>query len=128
MCSMEYLREFVKERLTAAAEEIFGAFVKTIVENEAEISQRILRDITVKFPKIKLHRIDLPQQDVCSTDKVLIDQQLCTEERISSLDQEEADSLLIKEEQEERCFTESAELHVLKQETSNFMLRTITRK
>lgn len=57
MCSVEYLREFVNERLTAAAEEIFGAFVKTIVQNEADARQRILRDITVKFPKIKLHRI-----------------------------------------------------------------------
>ncbi|XP_039458138.1 zinc finger protein 18-like isoform X3 [Oreochromis aureus] len=120
MCSVEYLREFVNERLTAAAEEIFGAFVKTIVQNEADARQRILRDITVKFPKIKLHRIDLPQH-VCNTE-VLTDQQLCNEESISSLDQEETVPLPIKEEHEEHCFTENEEQLVLKQETETFMV------
>ncbi|XP_005953303.3 zinc finger protein 329, partial [Haplochromis burtoni] len=105
MCSVEYLREFVSERLTAAAEEIFGVFVKTMVQNEAEISQRRLQDITVKFPKIKLHRIDLPQQLVINDkDEALIEQQQhCNQERNSRLVQEEAEPLLIKEEQEEDC-------------------------
>ena len=56
MSSAEYLRGFVNERLTAAAEEIFGVFIKTIVDYEEEINrQRILLDIAWK-PKIKLHR------------------------------------------------------------------------
>lgn len=46
MSSVEYLREFVIRRLTAAAEEIFGVFQKTIVEYEEEISrQRRLLDV-----------------------------------------------------------------------------------
>lgn len=46
MSSVEYLREFVNRRLTAAAEEIFGVFQKTIVEYEEEINrQRRLLDV-----------------------------------------------------------------------------------
>lgn len=46
MSSVEYLREFVNRRLTAAAEEIFGVFQKTIVEYAEEINrQRRLLDV-----------------------------------------------------------------------------------
>lgn len=47
MSSVEYLREFVSRRLTAAAEEIFGVFQKTIVEYEEEIKRqrRLLDDV-----------------------------------------------------------------------------------
>ena len=59
MSSVECLREFVNERLTAAAEEIFRVFKQTIVEYEEEIDrQRKLLDIVWK-PEIKLHRIGL---------------------------------------------------------------------
>ena len=40
MPSVEYLREFVKERLTAAAEEIFGVFQRTIIEYEEELERQ----------------------------------------------------------------------------------------
>ena len=57
MSSVDYLREFVIERLTAAAEEIFGVFEKTIVEYEEEIDrQRRLLNVVWK-PEIKLLRI-----------------------------------------------------------------------
>ncbi len=57
MSSIEHLRKFANERLTAAAEEIFGVFKTTIVEYEAEIDrQRKLLDIVLK-PEVKLHRI-----------------------------------------------------------------------
>lgn len=57
MSSVQYLREFVIERLNAAAEEIFGVFETTILEYEEEIDrQRRLLDIVWK-PEIKLHRI-----------------------------------------------------------------------
>ena len=57
MSSAECLREFVNERLSAAAEEIFGAFKKTIFEYEEEIDrQRRLLDAVLKR-EIKLHRI-----------------------------------------------------------------------
>uniref|UniRef100_A0A3Q3IB95 C2H2-type domain-containing protein n=1 Tax=Monopterus albus TaxID=43700 RepID=A0A3Q3IB95_MONAL len=59
MSLVQYLREFVTERLTAAAEEIFGVFEKTVVEYEEEIDrQRRLLDIVWK-PEVKLHRIGL---------------------------------------------------------------------
>lgn len=59
MSSVECLRELINERLTAAAEEIFRVFQKTIVEYEEEIDrQRRLLDIVWK-PEIKLHRIGL---------------------------------------------------------------------
>lgn len=57
MPSVEYLGEFVNERLTTAAKEIFGVFKRIIVEYEEEINrQRRLLDIIWK-PEIKLHRI-----------------------------------------------------------------------
>ncbi len=57
MSSVDCLRDFVKERLTAVVEEICGVFQKTIVEYEEEIGrQRRLLDIVWK-PEIKLHRI-----------------------------------------------------------------------
>lgn len=57
MSSAEVLREFVNERLAAAAEEIFGVFGRTVAEYEAEIDrQRRLLDLLCK-PEIKLHRI-----------------------------------------------------------------------
>jgi len=58
MCSVESLREFVNQRLTAAAEEILGVFQRSIVEYEEEIDrQRRLLDMVLK-PEIKLHRTD----------------------------------------------------------------------
>ena len=59
MSSAESLRAFVTERLTAAAEEIFRVFNKTIVEYEKEIDrQRRLLDIVWK-PELKLHPIGM---------------------------------------------------------------------
>ncbi|XP_068576793.1 zinc finger protein 208-like [Cebidichthys violaceus] len=121
MSSVECLREFVNERLSAAAEEIFGVFVKNIVAYEEEIDrQRRLLDIVWK-PEIKLHRIELPQQHVCKEEEVLSDQQLCIQERSSSLDQEDPDPPQIKEEQEELCTSQEGEQLELKQETETFM-------
>lgn len=46
MASFDYLKAFVNERLTAAAEEIFGVLKQTIVECEEEIDrqQKLLHD------------------------------------------------------------------------------------
>ncbi|XP_019115646.2 zinc finger protein 391 [Larimichthys crocea] len=124
MSSVECLREFVNERLNAAAEEIFGVFQKTIVEYEEEISrQRKLLDIVWK-PEIKLHRIDLQQQHVCEEEEeeVLTDQQLCTQERSSSLDQEDPEPVQIKEEQEKLCTSQEREELLLKVEVNTFVV------
>ncbi|XP_047445920.1 zinc finger protein 34-like isoform X2 [Mugil cephalus] len=102
MSSSESLRELIIERLTAAAEEIFGLFERTVVQYEEEIDrQRRLLDITWK-PEIKLHRIDQPQHYVCKEEEEeVVDDQLSKQERASSLNQEEPEPLQLKEEQEE---------------------------
>ncbi|XP_035999498.1 uncharacterized protein LOC118564739 isoform X2 [Fundulus heteroclitus] len=57
MSSTQSLREFIRERLTAAAEEIFTEFDKTIVHYEEELDrQRRLLEICYK-PQINLQRI-----------------------------------------------------------------------
>ncbi|KAI3369707.1 hypothetical protein L3Q82_024555 [Scortum barcoo] len=114
----ECLREFVKERLSAAAEEIFTVFKQTIVEYEEEIDrQRRLLDIVWK-PEIKLHRIEL--QHVCNKEEGLTEEQLFIQERNSSLDQEDPDPPQIKEEQEEISTGQQGEQLELKQETDTF--------
>ncbi|XP_034397983.1 zinc finger protein 91-like [Cyclopterus lumpus] len=120
MSSVENMREFVLERLTAAAEEIFGVFVKTIVEYQEEVDrQRRLLDITWT-PAIKLHRTE--QYVFKDEEEVLCEQQLCIQERSSSLDQEDSEPPQIKEEQEELCTSQEGEQLELKQETETFML------
>ncbi|XP_029296698.1 zinc finger protein 664-like [Cottoperca gobio] len=122
----QYLREFVNERLSAAAEEIFGVFEKTIFEYEEEIDrQRRLLDVVWK-PEIQLLSRELPQQHVCEQQEVLTDQQLCIQERNSSLDQEDPEPPQIKEEQEELCTSQEGEQLVLKQETDDFMVTPTT--
>lgn len=54
MSSVEFLREFVNERLSAAAGEIFGVFEKAIAKFEEEIArQRKLLDV------VRQHEIQL---------------------------------------------------------------------
>lgn len=56
MSSLGYLKEFVIERLTAAGEEIFGVFKRTIDEYEEElVRQRKMLAVASK-PEIKLLR------------------------------------------------------------------------
>ncbi|XP_042367956.1 zinc finger protein 397-like [Plectropomus leopardus] len=114
MSSFGYLKEFVNERLTAAAEEIFGVFHQTIVHYEGELErQRRLLDV-VWSPEIKLRRIELPQQHVCKEAEDLTDQQLCI--------QRSPEPPQTKEEQEEVCTSQEGEQLVLKQETDAFLL------
>uniref|UniRef100_UPI003AAB4ED0 uncharacterized protein n=1 Tax=Centroberyx gerrardi TaxID=166262 RepID=UPI003AAB4ED0 len=97
MSTVQCLRTFVNERLTAAAEEILGVFEKTIEVYEEEIGrQRRLLDIVWK-PEIKLHRTDPPQPSVIK-EEVLLDQQHCNQQKNLSLGQEDPEP---KEEQEE---------------------------
>lgn len=39
MCTLEYLKDFIQRRLTAAAEEIFGEVEKTFVQYEEELDR-----------------------------------------------------------------------------------------
>ncbi|XP_026230689.1 zinc finger protein 189-like [Anabas testudineus] len=112
MSSVQYLREFVTERLSAAAEEIFRVFEKIIVEYEEEIDrQRKLQKVDVLEKHRKKQQMrKIPQQHVCG------------QERNSSLELEDPQPQRIKEEQEELCASRDVVELVLKQETNAFRL------
>ncbi|XP_029023729.1 zinc finger and SCAN domain-containing protein 20-like [Betta splendens] len=94
MSKIEMLRLLINQRLTAAAEEIFGVFGRTIAEYEEEISrskleidrQRRLLDLSTK-PQVSLHENGpaVPEQM----------------EMTLSFDRNQTKSPLIKEENEE---------------------------
>ncbi|XP_061573582.1 zinc finger protein 37 homolog [Cololabis saira] len=91
MSKVNHLREFIGQRLTAAAVEILSVFEKSILEYEEELDrQRRLLDLAWK-PEIRLHRVELPQENVCKVeeDGVFSDQHLDNLERSCSPDQEE---------------------------------------
>ncbi|XP_051809067.1 zinc finger protein 239-like isoform X5 [Acanthochromis polyacanthus] len=119
MSSVQNLRELINERLTAAAEEIFTEFEKTIVQYEEEIDcqSRLLDNIWK--PQITQHTAALPQQHVCKEEKVLTDNQLNNQEMMSSLDTEPPQ---IKVEQEELCNSLESQQLAPSQETHAFML------
>ncbi|XP_051809090.1 zinc finger protein 90 homolog isoform X28 [Acanthochromis polyacanthus] len=138
MTSVQNLRELINERLTAAAEEIFTEFEKTIVQYEEEIDrQRRLLDNIWK-PQITQHTAALPQQHVCKEEKVLTDNQLNNqmmsslhskppqikeeqEELCNNVDQEEPELPQIIEEQNELCTSQDGEQLVLKQGINVFV-------
>ncbi|XP_041665745.1 zinc finger protein 714-like isoform X2 [Cheilinus undulatus] len=100
MPGVETLRDFVNQRLTAAAEEIFGVFVRTIAEYEEQLcrckeenerKQKLLDDVQLRF-----HRADT-QQLLVHQEEVPSEQQ----EWSSSLDQEDTEPPHIKDEVEE---------------------------
>ncbi|XP_037622263.1 zinc finger protein 771-like isoform X3 [Sebastes umbrosus] len=103
MSKVEMLRAFVNQRLTAAADEIFELFERTIAEYEEELEfssrenhrQRKLLD-AVLHPEVRLHRADV-QQLLVVNEEVPPEQQ----EWSPSLDQEDPEPPHIKEEQEE---------------------------
>ncbi|XP_071378224.1 zinc finger and SCAN domain-containing protein 12-like isoform X2 [Centroberyx affinis] len=111
MSKVQKLRALVNQRLTAAAEEIFGLFERTIAEYEEEASrskeeidrQRKLLDAVLN-PEVRLHRADL-QQLLVSKEEVPPEQQ----EWSPSLDQEDPEPPHIKEEQEELWTSQEGE-------------------
>ncbi|XP_068426957.1 zinc finger protein 771-like [Clinocottus analis] len=107
MSRAQKLRSLVEQRLTAAAQEIFGLFERTIAEYEEELSasrdenerQRRLLD-AVFNPEVRVHRAGFPadlKKFPLFNDKILHEQQDWT----SSLDQEDPEPPHIKEEQGE---------------------------
>ncbi|XP_034072382.1 zinc finger protein 771-like [Gymnodraco acuticeps] len=106
------LLSLVKQRLTAAAEDIFVLFERTIAEYEEELSRskqenerhRKLLDAVLQ-PQLQIHRADV-QQLVVVKEEVPPEQQ----EWSSSLDQEDPEPPLhIKEEQEELWSSQEGE-------------------
>ncbi|KAM6925820.1 uncharacterized protein PEZ65_009424 [Lycodopsis pacificus] len=111
MSKLEMLRSLVNQRLTAADEEIFGLFERTIAEYEEELSrskeenkrQRELLD-AVFNPEVRIQRAHV-QQLLLVKEEVPSEQQ----EWSSSLDQEDPEPPHIKEEQEELCTSQEGE-------------------
>uniref|UniRef100_UPI003AABB8E1 uncharacterized protein n=1 Tax=Centroberyx gerrardi TaxID=166262 RepID=UPI003AABB8E1 len=111
MSKVQKLRASVKQRLTAAVEEIFGLFERTIAEYEEEVSrskeqndrQRKLLDAVLN-PEVRLHRADVQQLLVCK-EEVPPEQQ----DWSPSLDQEDPEPPHIKEEQEELWTSQEGE-------------------
>ncbi|XP_023191150.1 fez family zinc finger protein 1-like isoform X1 [Xiphophorus maculatus] len=113
MSSAQHLRDFIRERLTAAAEEIFTEVEKTIICYEEQLdAQRRMMGINWK-PQIKLNRIgselqrqssaDVLQQHVWMDEKDPMQKVQKRFEGTSSLDREEPEASQIKNEPEELC-------------------------
>ncbi|XP_014825774.1 PREDICTED: zinc finger protein 107-like isoform X4 [Poecilia mexicana] len=110
MSSVQHLREFIRERLTAAAQEIFTEVEKTIICYEEELdAQRRMMGIDWK-PQIKLHRVgselqrqssDLQQPSVSNEEETSAIQQVWSLASRSSQDQKEAEHQWTEEEQME---------------------------
>ncbi|XP_076610720.1 uncharacterized protein LOC143335305 [Chaetodon auriga] len=110
MAKVQMLRALVRQRLTAAAEEIFGLFERTIAEYEEELCrskeenerQRKLLDAVFQ-PRLRIHRADVQQ--------LLVSEEEDPPEQQDSLDQEEPPELPhIKEEQEELWTNQEADI------------------
>ncbi|XP_028454175.1 zinc finger protein 436-like isoform X2 [Perca flavescens] len=126
MSKVRMLRAMVKQRLTAAAEEIFGLFETTIAEYEEELcrsreeNERQRERMDAVFnPQLRLHRADLQQVSVVK-DSVPPEQQ----ERSSSLDQEDLEPPPhIKEEQEQQ--QEGEQLQGLEEADNKFLITPV---
>ncbi|XP_049923398.1 zinc finger protein ZFP2-like isoform X12 [Epinephelus moara] len=111
MSKLQMLRLLVKQRLTVAAEEIFGLFERMIAEYEEELCrskeenerQRKLLD-AVFNPQLRLHRADVQQLSVVK-EEVPPEQQ----EWSSSVDQEDPEPPHIQGEQEELWISQEGE-------------------
>ncbi|XP_015811966.3 zinc finger protein 567 [Nothobranchius furzeri] len=139
MSLVQHLREFISERLAAAAEEIFSQFEKTI-EEELKAQRRLL-DISWD-PWIRLRRVTGHLRTCKEEEEVLTDQQLHNQERTFSLEQSKPEPPQVKEEHEEPeppqvkveheepeppqvkedpCNSQDEEQLVLEQESDTFM-------
>ncbi|XP_071060566.1 zinc finger protein GLI4-like [Pseudochaenichthys georgianus] len=112
MSTVQMLLSLKKQRLTAAAEEIFALFEKTIAEHEEELSlskeenERLQKLLDADLPpQLRIHRADI-QQLVEVKEEVLPDQQ----EWSTSPDQENPEPPPhIKQEQEELRISQEGE-------------------
>uniref|UniRef100_A0A672I944 C2H2-type domain-containing protein n=2 Tax=Salarias fasciatus TaxID=181472 RepID=A0A672I944_SALFA len=122
MSSIPTFRDFICDRLTAAAEEIFRVFEKTVLEYEEALSrQRRLLD-TVSKPQIHLH--ELSQQHVYKQEQEEAHSNLQPLSN-SSLDQEDPESSYIKEEHEDLSASWDEEPLLPKRETGVIMQTVI---
>ncbi|XP_045914826.1 zinc finger protein 771-like [Micropterus dolomieu] len=113
MSKVQMLRGFINQRLTAAAEEIFGLFERTISEYEEELcrskeeNQRHRKLLDAVFqPEVRLHRAGV-QQLLVSKEEVPPEQQQQWSPRLDQEDPPEPPH--IKEEQEELWTSQEGE-------------------
>ncbi|XP_038581216.1 uncharacterized protein LOC119907525 isoform X2 [Micropterus salmoides] len=113
MSKVQMLRGFINQRLTAAAEEIFGLFERTISEYEEELcrskeeNQRHRKLLDAVFqPEVRLHRAAV-QQLLVSKEEVPPEQQQQWSPRLDQEDPPEPPH--IKEEQEELWTSQEGE-------------------
>ncbi|XP_061671925.1 zinc finger protein 664-like [Syngnathoides biaculeatus] len=90
MSSVQYLRHFVNERLTAAAEEIFGVFERTIIEYQEELQRQRRMVDNLSTPQIKLDRIEVQHEE---KEQICTDQKLYKQEEESSVGQDQPEPL-----------------------------------
>ncbi|XP_029960178.1 zinc finger protein 84-like isoform X3 [Salarias fasciatus] len=119
MSSIPTFRDFICDRLSAAAEEIFRMFEKTVLEYEEALGRQRRPLDTESKPQTH----ELPQQHAVKQEQEegLIQHQLSFSR--SSLCQEDREPSCIKEEPEDLCTSQHEEPLVLKQET-NIILET----
>ncbi|XP_041828405.1 zinc finger protein 37-like [Melanotaenia boesemani] len=123
MSSVQYLREFISERLKTAAEEIFLKLEKTIIQYEVEIDrQRRLLDDTWK-PEMQINTTDVLHQLICKEEEEedLAVQQFCNQESKSCLDLKDPEPPQIKTHQEELGASQRGELLELKWDTDTYV-------
>ncbi|XP_008404657.1 zinc finger protein 37-like [Poecilia reticulata] len=125
MCSVEPLREFIRERLTAAAEEIFTQLEKTIVQYEEEIDrQRRLLDLSWR-PRTEQNPADVQQRLVSRKQQVLMAPLLSNQETLSGPAEPETvdrnpEAVQVKEEPDDEIAGRDEEQLHLKQEADSF--------
>ncbi|PWA22059.1 hypothetical protein CCH79_00010279 [Gambusia affinis] len=107
MSSSPDLREFVRERLTAAAEEIFSEFEKHIIRYQETI--RLFNGYWK--PQLKLHRLSLPQQHDSVAEEVSAGQLAGDGGTSCSRDPEEPRPPRVKHEEEDCCSAQEEETH-----------------
>ncbi|KAM4744715.1 uncharacterized protein FYW61_000690 [Anableps anableps] len=124
MSSVQHLREFISERLTAAAEEIFSVFQRTIVQYEEEMGrQRRLLDATWR-PDSGFQGTDLLRQYLCKKPEIPAAPPLLNQQGASTLNLQQPEPAELKErvKPEKLCGSLEEQQLVLKQEADTFMM------
>ncbi|XP_061620903.1 zinc finger protein 22-like isoform X3 [Phyllopteryx taeniolatus] len=103
MCKAEKLKALLNARLSAAVEEIFTAFQRTIAEYEEELYRTKEEN---ERQRQQLAAVSMPQVDLRKTDVSEEDLPLEQREWSSKVEQQDPEPLHIKEEEEEADITE----------------------
>ncbi|KAM9321929.1 uncharacterized protein KZ484_021821 [Pholidichthys leucotaenia] len=105
MSAVHHLREFIRDRLTAAAEEIFSEFERTFIQYQENLQNLQNRGLDWRT-EINRCRTDLREHH---DEDLLTNQQLCIRNGNSTVGQKDVELSEIKEEQEEFYTTHQGE-------------------